>query len=160
MEIEMRTVPRALTHSADTPRPPSGLRRWVRKHALAIRISVLTLALLAAGFAWAAKGSGLLTRVARMAYPVPPPKIDGAVAISKPIDGEFDVSVTTPITATLRFRNSSLDERTVSDANVMLIRTADQSKVAATVATSDDTIALRLRDPLEPCTSYTFCVNE
>src|SRR5207249_4326767 len=43
---------------------------------------------------------------------------------------------------------------------VMLIRTADQSKVAATVATSDDTIALRLRDPLEPCTSYTFCVNE
>lgn len=89
------------------------------------------------------------TEVSPLNYTLP-------VSSSFPNDGAFDVGLNSEVTAQLKPTSGGIDTKTVNESTVMLVRTADQTQVDASVKLSGNTITLRPEKPLNPATNYTF----
>ena len=131
-------------------------------HHLSRRYAVALVVLIALGaIAWSVKGHGIRGKVADLVRMSPQPQRYIVQVMScQPAEGAFEIPVSTLITAQLRLSRGGIDPASINDSTVMLIRTADQKPVAASVKLAgEQIIQLRPDQPLQRATNYTFCIT-
>jgi glucose/arabinose dehydrogenase len=120
---------------------------------------LIVLLILGGALAWFARGKGYVYKVRTW---INPPKnvLPPVVGITKPSDGATGVPLDAVISADIRRARGLLDAKSAR-ANVLLIRTADQSVVPAKVEVFGMTrVTLKPTSALEPGTNYTFVISE
>lgn len=138
----------------------SGVCGFLCCHKKLIAAAVVGIAFVGAG-GLLLKGRGLGRTVASLVKAEAlPGSFDIQVTGARPTEGGFEIPLDTEITVDLKLPKGGIEPATVNSHTVMLVRTADQKQVPASVKlTGNRTLTLRPDKPLDASTNYTLCVT-
>jgi glucose/arabinose dehydrogenase len=121
--------------------------------------TVVVLLILLTGLGWLAKGRGFRYAIMQKIHPAKVAARPIKVALCRPADGALSVALDAPIS--MELTRGVLDPASVNDKSVTLIRTSDQTVVAASIElTGPRKLMLHPATALEPGTNYTVYVGE
>jgi glucose/arabinose dehydrogenase len=125
------------------------------------RVIIALLLIAIAAALWLAKGHGLRRRIVTWMTSQPSPTRMLIPVIScSPSDGAFEVPLDAVVTVELRAPRGAIDPSSVNASTVMLVRTARQTHVPATVKLlPDGSIQIRPDELLGMATNYTLCIT-
>jgi glucose/arabinose dehydrogenase len=124
------------------------------------RIALVLLVILLATFCWWAKGRGYRHRIIQMIRPTKLAPAPIRITLCRPADGATAVPLDTSVSVEFSTPRGGIEPASATET-AMLIRTADQTLVPATIELSSPRrLKLRPRSLLEPGTNYTFLVGE